>query len=293
MLHALDARASPDDNTSRDDRAGGPRTHGERINMGFGDGLFYFPTQHVYGKPETHELTYESVSFDSTDGARLHGWFFPAVGSARGTVIQFHGNAGNITGHFESVKWLPSESWNVFCFDYRGYGQSTGKPTRQGTVNDGLAAIECVQSRGDVDADRVVVLGQSLGGAVGIVVVAQCSSVRGIAVEGAFSHYRTEAAFVCGQNIFVSPIAGLLSRAMISQGLDPIDCVASIAPRPTMFVCGTNDRIVDHNQTAALHAAAAEPKTLHVIEGGGHTDSMCASEGRRWFLDFFDACLAR
>lgn len=259
--------------------------------MGVGDGLFYFPTKHVYGRPETYDLDFQSVEFNSADGTRLHGWFFPAVGDARGTVVHCHGNAGNITGHFESVKWLPAAGWNVFCFDYRGYGQSGGHPTREGTIQDALAAVASVRQREDVDPNRIVMLGQSLGGAVGVVVAAQCPTIRGIAVEGAFSHYRTEAAFICRQNIFFHPIAGLLSRALISEGLEPIDWVGRIAPKPILFVCGTADRIVEYHQTVALHEAAGEPKSLHVIEGGGHTDSMCEPGGCERFAKFFSYCV--
>ncbi len=261
--------------------------------MAIGDGLFYYPTRQEYGRPETHGLKYQSVCFAGADGSQLHGWFFPAAGDAFGTIVHLHGNAGNITGHFESVKWLPEAGWNVFCFDYRGYGQSTGRPTRQGTIEDGLAAVEYAGSRSDVDADGIVLFGQSLGGAVGIVVAARCLQVCGIAVEGAFSRYRNEAAFVCRQNMLISSLAGLLARFIISEGHDPIDWVADIAPRPTLFVCGTNDRIVDHRQTIALHEAAGRPKTLHVIEGGGHTDSICEAEGRQRFAEFFRRCVDR
>ncbi|MEE9293936.1 MAG: alpha/beta hydrolase [Phycisphaerae bacterium] len=259
--------------------------------MAVGDRLFYYPTKHVYGLPESHGLDYESVFFNGTDGVRLHGWFFPAVGQARGTVLHCHGNAGNITGHFEHVKWLPAARWNVFCFDYRGYGQSSGQPTRAGTIADALAAAEYVHSRDDVAADRVVVLGQSLGGAVGIVLAAKWPGACGLAVEGAFSHYRQEAAFVCRQNIFMRPVAGIMSRALISEGFDPIDWVSKLPPQPKLFVCGTDDRIVDHRQTVALHDAAGAPKELFVMEGGGHADSMCLPEGQARFLKFFERCV--
>ncbi len=260
--------------------------------MAAGDRLFYFPTTSVYGKPETYSLTYESVHFSNGDDNMLHGWFFPAVGDATGTIVHCHGNAGNVTGHFEHVKWLPAEGWNVFCFDYRGYGRSTGAPTRAGTIRDAQAAIDHVRNRPDVDPDRIAVLGQSLGGAIGIVVAAQREDLCGIAVEGAFSAYRTEAAFVCKQNVFMAPVAHWLARALIASADDPIDWVSRIAPTPTLFVCGTSDGIVDHRQTIALHDAAGLPKSLWVIDGGGHTDAMCSPEGRARFLAFFESCVA-
>lgn len=259
--------------------------------MAVGDGFFYYPTRSVYGRPETYGLSYESVFFAGADGAKLHGWFFPSSEQARGTVIHCHGNGGNITGHFEHVKWLPGCGWNVFCFDYRGYGMSSGRVTRAGTIEDGKAAVAYVQARGDVDPERIVLLGQSLGGAVGIVVTAQCPSVRGIAVEGAFSRYRAEAVFAARQNILTRGFAGLLSKMLISDGFEPIDSVGRIAPRPALFVCGTADRVVDYRQTVALYEAAGEPKSLHIIDGGGHTDAMLDAQGQNRFAEFFERCV--
>lgn len=259
--------------------------------MGSGDKLFYFPTRAVYGRPETYSLAYESVHFNYPGGPMLHGWFFPSVGEARGTVLHCHGNSGNITGHFEFVKWLPERGWNLFCFDYRGYGQSEGEPTRQGTVDDAHAALDHVLGRSEVDADGVVLFGQSLGGAIGTVLTGQRSEIRAMAVEGAFSDYRREAAFVSAGNVIMRPFAGWLSRTLISEGLEPIDWVGKIAPRPTLFVCGTKDRIVDHQQTVALHDAAGEPKELCVIDGGGHTDSTREEPGRERIATFFERSL--
>jgi uncharacterized protein len=259
--------------------------------MSFGDALFYHPSRSVFGYPETYDLSYDSVSFGTDDGPRLHGWFFPARGVARGTLVHCHGNGGNITGHFETVRWLPDEGWNVFCFDYRGYGRSLGRPSRQGTIDDAHSALDYVRSRSDVDPNRVVVFGQSLGGAIGIVVAARSPWVRGIAVEGAFSNYRTEAEFVAKQNIFMRPVSGWLTQMVISDGLDPITVVGDIAPRPSFFICGTDDKIVDYRQTVALYEAAGEPKELWVIEGGGHTQATAEQEGRQKLAAFFKSCV--
>ncbi|NOT02853.1 MAG: alpha/beta hydrolase [Phycisphaerales bacterium] len=260
--------------------------------MAAGDRLFYMPTREIYGHPEAYGLAYEPIEFASEDGTRLHGWFFPAGSAARGTVVHCHGNAGNITGHFERIRWLPPRGWNVLCFDYRGYGRSNGVPSRAGTIADARSAVRYVQTRSDVDAGRVVLWGQSLGGAIGIVVAAEIEAVRGIVVEGAFSSYRGEAGFICRQSVLFSPFAGLLTRALISNGHEPIGSVADIAPRPVFFICGTRDHIVDHRQTVALHEAAGEPKELWVIDGGGHTDATLRPDGPERLLSFFEQCVA-
>ncbi len=262
-----------------------------------GDHWFYGPTREVYGAPEELNLDYESIFFES-HGERLHGWFFPANLVAacdgptepKGTVIHCHGNGGNITGHFRYVTWMPSRGWNVFVFDYRGFGQSTGHPSRPGTVADTHAAVGYAASRGDVDPGRLVLFGQSLGGAVGIVAASQRDDLRAVAIEGAFSSYRREASFVCKQHVLLWGVAPL-ARLLVAEGLDAIDYVGGIAPTPTFFITGTADRICDYRQTLDLHAAAGEPKSLWVIEDGSHTCALADTdeddEGMRRLDEFF------
>jgi fermentation-respiration switch protein FrsA (DUF1100 family) len=267
-----------------------------------GDAWFYHPSRQVYAHPADFDLGYESVFFGgqggpaspNEEGPRLHGWFFPAVAKAKGTVIHCHGNAGNITGHFQFVAWMPAYGWNVFCFDYRGFGRSDGRPSRPGTVADARGAIDYVRSRDDVDGSRLVLFGQSLGGAIGIVAAASAERrIRGVAVEGTFGDYGREAGFVCRQSLMLWAAAPLVSRVLIAPGFDPIDHVAKIAPTPMFFITGTADRTCEPRQTLDLHAAAGEPKSLWVIEGGAHTSALTETdgEGPRRLDAFFTDCV--
>lgn len=262
--------------------------------MFIADRFFYRPTRDVYGSPEAFGLAFESVLFDAADGTRLHGWFLSAATEAVcGTVIHLHGNAGNITGHFEHVAWLPPAGWNVLCFDYRGYGRSAGRPTRAGLVADGHAAIDYAKTRVDVDSGRIVVLGQSLGGAVGPVVVAERDDVAGLVVAGAFSHYRRTAAWHIRRDPILFALAWWLPRLLMSSGLEPIDAIARVAPTPLLVMHGREDEIVDPAMAEELFAAAGEPKELWLMDGVGHyvsPEEAGAVAGPR-LLDFFHRCV--
>jgi alpha-beta hydrolase superfamily lysophospholipase len=88
---------------------------------------FYQPDRVLYSTPPSVGLKYENAVFVSSDGTRLTGWFIPAAGyqnpkNAKGTVVHFHGNAQNMSAHWQFVTWLPQRGFNVFVFDYRGYG---------------------------------------------------------------------------------------------------------------------------------------------------------------------------
>lgn len=259
--------------------------------MALADRLFYHPTRTEYDAPENCRLAYESVRIPSTDGVWLHGWWFPSHGTPRGTVVHCHGNAGNITAHFRFVAWLPSCGFNVLCFDYRGYGQSTGKVTRAGTLADAHAAVDHARGRPGVDPARMLLLGQSIGGTIGIRVAAERDDLCGVAFDGPFSSYRKEAYFVARHSILWG-VAGLVSRYLISDDLSAIEVVHRIAPCPALFIAGTDDHIVDFRQAVELYEAAGDPKELRVVEGADHCESLVTEDddGRDHLAQFFTRC---
>lgn len=128
--------------------------------------LFYQPDRVMYYPPAKMGYEARELSFASRDGTKLVGWYFKAKPNlpVRGTLVQFHGNAENISSHYLSLVWLTNEGYNVFAFDYRGYGGSEGEPSQKDVYLDGMAALdEAWRLR---SGPRFIVYGQSLGGAV-------------------------------------------------------------------------------------------------------------------------------
>ena len=111
-------------------------------------GIVFFPDPELIGTPADWGLEYEEVYFPAADGVQLHGWWVPKPGAP--VLLWFHGNAGNISHRLENLKLL----WElvgvqVFIFDYREYGKSQGRISREGTYRDAAAAYRYVsQSRG-------------------------------------------------------------------------------------------------------------------------------------------------
>ncbi len=258
--------------------------------------MFYHPDRAVYDTPARHGLRFEEVSFRSQDGTKLSGWFVPAVGTPRGTVVHFHGNAQNMTAHFAFVSWLPAEGFNLFVFDYRGYGRSEGNPDRQRVLEDSVAALEYVAARKDVDRNRLLILGQSLGGANAIAAVGETRfpGIRAVAVESAFSSSRRIVREKIGQMPVISLLRGPLSHLLIGDSHSPEKVVADIAPVPLLLIYGTADPVVSYGHGERLFAQAREPKHLWTIEGGGHTAAFAepSSPYRQRLVAFFDAALA-
>lgn len=233
------------------------------------DSLFYHPDARLYTTPKNDGYTFEEVTFNSADGTRLSGWFIPARTKALGTVIHFHGNAQNMSAHYSFVNWLPANGFNLFTFDYRGYGKSEGTPSRQGIYEDSIAAMEYLKTRTDIDQTRLIVFGQSIGGANALAVVGsrKFDGIVGICTDSAFSSYKRVA---CEHAGLLRPLAW----GLIGNRLSPQEYISSIAPTPLLLIHGTQDRVVNYRHAEILYKKAKQPKELWTIEGGTHTSAL-------------------
>ena len=259
------------------------------------NGLFYYPSEKTFYTPHDFGATYEDVHFTSKDGTQLNGWFIPAIGPAKGTVIHFHGNAENMTNHYLFVKWLPKEGFNLFVFDYRGYGASSGKPDRKGMVDDSIAAISYIRQRPDVDSHRILIFGQSLGGALALTAVAQGSKegIRAVVVESAFASYRSIAREKLSDFWLTWPLQWPLAWLLISDEQSPLPVVKAIAPIPLLVIHGDDDHTVPYKQGQLIYQGASPPKEFWTVTGGHHTEAFTryAIEYRPRLVNFFEAQL--
>jgi pimeloyl-ACP methyl ester carboxylesterase len=153
--------------------------------------FFFYPDSTRYTTPEQFGLKAEDVTLTAADGAHLHAWFLPASGAAKATVLHLHGNAANVSNHLPLVAWLPARGYHVLMLDYRGFGRSQGRPSLDGIVDDALAALAYLRTRSDVDPTRLVVFGQSIGGATALRMLARdAAGVRLAIIDSSFPSYR-------------------------------------------------------------------------------------------------------
>jgi fermentation-respiration switch protein FrsA (DUF1100 family) len=130
--------------------------------------LYYpnLPSRAVVATPAHIGLAYEEVALVAEDGVGLHGWFLPAAGESRGVLLFFHGNAGNISHRLDSLRILHDLGLAVLIFDYRGYGQSQGRVSEEGTYLDAEAAWRHLSEVRGIAENEIVLFGRSLGAAV-------------------------------------------------------------------------------------------------------------------------------
>lgn len=230
--------------------------------------LFFYPEKELLRTPADIGIAYEDVSFSSTDGMHLHGWFLPAKGYARATIVFFHGNAENISSHVGAVFWLPAEGYNVFILDYRGFGRSEGKPDIRGVNRDALAALDYIASRKEVDPDRLVVFGQSVGAAIALYVAAKTSQpIHAVVAESAFTSYPAIMREKMSESLFTWPLQWL--SLGVTSRYDPLKAIHTIHV-PVLLIHGDRDKIIPIHHARVLYAAANEPRQLWVVKGGGH-----------------------
>ena len=211
----------------------------------------------------------------------------PAIGfasplDAKGTVVHMHGNAQNMSSQWQFVEWVPERGYNLFVFDYRGYGQSRGKPEPKGVFEDAVAALDYLRTRTDIDTGRLFVFGQSLGGMNAIAAAgASQQGVRAVLAEAPFYSYTALADDR-------TPGEGQL----VEDTYCATTYVAKLSPIPLLLIHGTNDKVVPYSHSIMLLAEAGEPKQLVTIAGGEHIDAMTDRYDTKYqdmMIEFFDA----
>jgi len=254
--------------------------------------LFFHPTRDVQESPAVKLFSHRDIVFQASDGMVLHGWYFPAERAA-GSVLVLHGNAQNLSTHVNSVLWLVKEGFNLFIIDYRGYGWSGGEPDLDGVHKDADAALEKLFSLPETDPDRVVVLGQSLGGSIAVYTVARSprkDRIRALVVESAFSSYRRIAREKLDSFWLTWPFQYPLSWT-VSDSYSAESWIGQVSPVPVLILHGLDDPVVPTHHGRLLFDAARDPKQFWLTARPGHIQSFGDDAVRSQLARFLDEAL--
>lgn len=241
--------------------------------------LIYYPNmpgRNLVASPENIGLTYQDVDFVTDDNIKLHGWFIPN-NNAKGTVLFFHGNAGNISHRLDSIAIFNSLQLNVFIFDYRGYGQSEGKVTEKGTYKDAEAAWNYLNDTLGINGEQIIIFGRSLGASIATW-LARKHTPAALVIESGFSSVPT-----MGQRLY--PFLPI--RWLAHLKYDTKQYVKNIAC-PVMVAHSKDDEIIPFEEGREIFEAAPEPKQFLEMRGG-HNDGFMVSgsnyvEGLKLFI---------
>ncbi len=225
------------------------------------ESLIYFPSKYPEGDWKPRGLEFEDAWFQAADGIKLHGWYVPREKPA--AIILFcHGNAGNVTDRADILEILHNVvGASVLVFDYRGYGRSAGKPNEKGILSDARAARAWLANREKIAEKDIVVMGESLGGAVAVDLAAK-DGAKGLVLIGTF----TSAPDIAAYHYPLLPV-----RLLMHTRLDALGQIANYKG-PLLDMHGQADTIVPFQFGKKLFDAANEPKQLLVFPHHDHND---------------------
>jgi|UniRef100_A0A7C5AMP4 fermentation-respiration switch protein FrsA (DUF1100 family) len=223
-------------------------------------GIIFFPDPYLLGTPADYGLEYEEVFFFAEDGVKLHGWWVPQESCP--TLLWFHGNAGNISHRLENLKLL----WNlvglqIFIFDYREYGKSEGRISREGTFKDSLAAYRYLTEIRGLPGEEIIFFGRSLGTALATDLAVR-HPCRALILESPFTNSQDMARLY----------APFLSDWRPKVPYDNVGKIGQVRV-PVMVIHGAQDEVIPVDMGRRVFEAAPEPKELYIIPGAHHNDT--------------------
>jgi fermentation-respiration switch protein FrsA (DUF1100 family) len=221
----------------------------------------------------------EEVDFKAADGTRLVGILLLPPNLKPPLVIYYGGNAEEVTSYAP----LASETYGnraVLLVNYRGYGESGGRPGEAALVSDGIALYDWARSRSDIDGSRVAIHGRSLGSGVAVQVASQ-RSAKCIVLTSPFLSARE----VAKELYPWLPVSLLLRHPFDSAARAPS------VKAPALFLMATDDALVPMSQSQRLANLWGSGVERKVFEGFGHNDIHVNPLYGTAIREFLDRCL--
>jgi pimeloyl-ACP methyl ester carboxylesterase len=224
---------------------------------------------------------YETVAFTS-ERARLEGWLFRAAGERRGLVVYLHGIADNRQSGLGVVGRLVPEGYDVFAFDARAHGRSTGEACTYGYYE----RLDVGRALDALEAPRAILLGHSLGAAIALQAAAVDPRVTGVVAASSFSDLptivRERSRWFWLPNPYVE---AALERAGEEGRFPPAEASpVALAPRivaPVLLLHGGDDFKTPADHSRRIAAALRCPHRLVVLPGVGHDEILGREEAWR------------
>lgn len=243
--------------------------------------LVYLPLRTITATPASLRLAYEDVTFEAGDGVKLSGWFVTAEQS-RGVVLFCHGNAGNISHRLESIEIFHRLGLSVFIFDYRGYGESEGKPGENGTYLDAEASWRWLVENQGISPDSIIIFGRSLGGAIAAW-LAKEHPPKALILESAFTSIRD-----MGADLYPWIPIRFISRFHYTTVVYLKEITS-----PVLVIHSPQDDIIPYSHGQRLFETANEPKEFFKISGSHNEGFLLTGKRYEKGLDSFISRYAR
>ncbi len=210
---------------------------------------------------DTVNTNYNIVNeyFVSENGNKLNGWMLKPRGEKPSTtILQFHGSGGNLIFHHNIIAPLVEQGFQIFIFDYSGYGLSEGKATRKNIEIDAYSAFEHFINKPEVQGTKLILYGQSYGGYLATIIGAENQEkIDAMVIEAAFTSHKAEA-------VYTVPIIGY----MVKNGKTTTSKKIKEYYKPLLIIHSIDDKRTPFRMGEEIYKNANEPKELFKIEKG-------------------------
>jgi len=250
--------------------------------------FLFYPMKNQVTTPDQLGVQYDDIYLSTSDNKQLHGWKLHAEKQSVGSLLYFHGNAENISTHFTNVYWLTKYGYDVYLFDYRGYGQSEGEPDLDLIISDAELMIGNVIQRPDVK--NIVVIGQSLGASIAIYAVAHSAyknNISALVAVSAFSDYHAVTQDMLAKSWLFWLFQWPLSYTINNQ-YSPVESIALISPIPLFILQSPDDEIIEGYHAEHLMTEAKPPKQSLPVQGK-HNAIFRYKKNRETLLEILDS----
>jgi len=251
---------------------------------------FYQPTHEEYFRVDPKQIPYQDFMVRNDKGNLLHARLFKSrTDSTKGLIVHFHGNAENLTSHFLNFFWTGAEGFDYLIFDYSGYGNSEGEPSREQVSSDGTTILQFALDSIPSAHKKLLVIGQSLGGAIAPVSVARWprkDAVSLLVLDATFDRYPTAARRAMSMH-WLTWIFQPLGWLLVDGSENPRDYYADLKGVPTLVTHCLDDNIVAGAFSAEIYSQLLGPKELQTFPICGHTGYFYfpRTQGRRKLMN--------
>lgn len=256
---------------------------------------------------EIEGIEAENVVFPTRDGGELRGWFVPAPASVDGPgpcIVLVYGYGGYKEQMIYYARIVHEAGFSTFMFDMQGSGMRRGKPVTLGMKEkwDLMDAIRYVQTRPEVDAERIGVLGVSMGAATALLAAEDDPAIKAIVSDSSYANMVDMIqpglrAFVGAPAQIFAPLIVWFAESMMgvkASEITPEVSAHKLGKTPVFVIHGADDILTNPKSAKKIYDALSGPKELWVVPNCGHARApeVEPEEYRRRVNEFFVRTLA-
>ena len=204
-----------------------------------------------------HDFTIKSYYFKTESGRKINGWLLKSKTEVpKISVFALHGNSGNLNSQYRRFIELTKYGFQIFLFDYPGFGYSEGKSTRENAVEDSFSVFDFFKNLDEIKNKPKIIYGQSIGGNFSIPVAARYQDdIEGLVLEGTFISFNAIA------NRKVPLLGGLVIKENDDNRLN-----LKNFKKPVLIIHSKNDKLIPFEMGKQLYENANEPKEFFEID---------------------------